>query len=221
MFAKVKERIDTGVKAAGAAVGSGATAAADRPVPSIIGPDMSITGNLDTPGEVHVEGLVDGDVTCSRLIIGASGRIIGRVSAVSVRVHGSVQGSVDADEVYLLNGSSVEGDVIQASLEIAPGARFEGAVRRRRPGERQPLPPRVVPEPPVVVAVERLETKAEAPAVTGVPDAGTAADDDTAADSSPASAAPADAADEPVETVEAEVVDPAAKSAREKKRAGG
>ena len=127
MFAKVKDRLDAGVRAA---VGPAGTGAPDRPMPSIIGVDMRVAGNLETPGEVHVEGRIDGDVTCSKLIVGATGHIAGHVSAGSVRVHGRVEGSVSAEEVFLLSGSFVSGDIIQGTLEIAPGAQFEGAVRR-------------------------------------------------------------------------------------------
>lgn len=126
MFAKVKERLDTAAKPQRPAAGS-----AGRPMPSIVGPDMVVTGNLSTPGEIHVEGQVDGDVHCARLIIGAGGCIRGTVKAESVKVHGRVDGAIDADEVFLLSGSQVTGDISQGMLEIAPGALFEGAVKRR------------------------------------------------------------------------------------------
>ncbi|MFM2042318.1 MAG: hypothetical protein RLY86_894 [Pseudomonadota bacterium] len=164
MFAKVKERLDTSVKSSGAAAG-GPTSSSGRAMPSIIGPDMLVTGNLSTPGEVRVEGRVDGDVTCAKLIIGDGGTVQGHVTAGSVKVHGKVIGAIEAEEVFLLAGSEVLGDIIQGSLEIAPGALFEGAVRRRPPAAAAAQAPRPVAalEPPPPVATVTAPAPAAAP----------------------------------------------------------
>ena len=132
MFAKVKERIDSTAKPASRPTGGNGGGASDRPMPSIVSRDMRVTGDLDTPGEVHVEGAVDGDIRCAKLIIGATGTVNGHILATTVRVHGEVRGEINAEEVFILNGSTVQGDVIQTLLEIAPGASFEGAIRRRQ-----------------------------------------------------------------------------------------
>ena len=156
MFAKAKQRLDESVSRATAV--TRATAATEaRPMPSIIGPDMKVTGNLATPGEVHVDGEIEGDVACAKLTVGANGMIKGGITAASVRVHGRVSGSITADEVYLLSGASVTGDIIQVVLEIAPGAEFEGAVRR----SRKPAP-RLVETAPMEAAPAAVETT-EAP----------------------------------------------------------
>lgn len=159
MFAKVKERIDGAGKAAGMA-SHGAGNGGDRPMPSIISRDMVVHGDMETPGEVHVEGTIRGDVRCAKLIIGANGAVNGSIQAGTVRIHGKVKGEIAADEVYLLNGSSVEGDIVQTLLEIAPGALFEGAVRRRAPASADTAP--VMLAPPVETAVEDDAEKASA-----------------------------------------------------------
>lgn len=174
MFAKVKERIDSTAKTATRPSGSSNGGGSDRPMPSIVSRDMRVTGNLDTPGEVHVEGTVDGDITCAKLTIGATGAVNGHIMAGTVRVHGRVQGEINAEEVFILNGSTVQGDVIQTLLEIAPGASFEGAIRRRVPAAAPTAmlaPPPVQAEPateaePLLLATEPVETEAEAAAET-------------------------------------------------------
>lgn len=131
MFAKVRERIDNAGKHTIGSGSGGNGGGTERPTPSIVSRDMRVTGNLDTPGEVHVEGTVDGDINCAKLTIGATGSVNGHIMAGTVRVHGRVQGEINAEEVFILNGSTVQGDVVQSLLEIAPGASFEGAIRRR------------------------------------------------------------------------------------------
>jgi cytoskeletal protein CcmA (bactofilin family) len=160
MFAKVKERIEAGTRPGNAASsnsGGGNGGAEKKAVPSIISRDMVVNGNLDTPGEVHVEGTIRGDVSCAKLIIGASGSVEGHIFAHAVRIHGNVQGEINADEVFLLNGSSVSGDVVQNMLEIAPGAAFEGAVRRRGTAAS----PRMLAAP----VADKPDETADAPAV--------------------------------------------------------
>lgn len=191
MFAKVKDRLDAAAKGPVRPTGTG-----DRAMPSIIGPDMVVSGNLDTPGEIHIEGRIEGDVTCSKLNVGPTGKIHGKVKAGSVRVHGLVDGAIDADEVFLLSGSVVSGDIVQTSLEIAPGASFEGAVRRRGTAAVPQLQaPTVVDVAAVEDAVEVSDdgspTDSEAAKADGTADGTTAAEADTPANdsgTSPASA---------------------------------
>ncbi|HYC01719.1 MAG TPA: polymer-forming cytoskeletal protein [Azospirillaceae bacterium] len=167
MFAKVKDRLDAGMRAA---VGAGsAPLGADGTMPSIIGPDMRISGDLSTPGEVHVEGRIDGDVACARLTVGPSGHIAGHVTAGAVRVHGRVDGSITGDEVYLQNGSFVSGDIVQALLEIAPGAQFEGAVRRKA-GATVALPAAVQPPAATPQPAIAAPPADPAPAAVSAPD---------------------------------------------------
>ncbi len=49
--------------------------------PSIIGEDLTVTGNIISKGEVQIEGDVQGDVFCSNLIIGDRGRVTGVIVA--------------------------------------------------------------------------------------------------------------------------------------------
>ena len=105
MFAKVRERIDNAGKHTISGNG-GNGGGSERPTPSIVSRDMRVTGNLSTPGEVHVEGAVDGDISCAKLTIGATGAVNGHIMAGTVRVHGRVQGEINAEEVFILNGSA-------------------------------------------------------------------------------------------------------------------
>jgi cytoskeletal protein CcmA (bactofilin family) len=186
MFAKARQRQDEIMNRSAAAEG--------RPMPSIIGPDMKVTGNLATPGEVHVDGEIEGDVACTKLTVGATGTIRGAISATSVRVHGRVAGSITADEVFLLSGASVNGDIVQISLEIAPGAEFEGAVRRSRKPAGAALAVTAVDVPVVSVAAAAAAEPAETTTLELTQEApAPAASEPVEAEAKPAEAATADA----------------------------
>jgi cytoskeletal protein CcmA (bactofilin family) len=102
----------------------------DRMAPSIIGEDLTVTGNVLSRGEVQVDGEIKGDVHCSSLIVGEKAQITGGIVAEDVVVRGRVMGSVRGNRVTLQASSHVEGDVFHKSLAIEQGAFFEGKSRR-------------------------------------------------------------------------------------------
>jgi cytoskeletal protein CcmA (bactofilin family) len=106
------------------------TARTDRPVVSMIGPDLQIVGNLVSKGEVHIEGEVQGDILGTHVMIGERAQITGGVAGDEVVVRGKVMGSVRGKKVALQATSHVEGDIYHKSLAIEQGAYFEGKSRR-------------------------------------------------------------------------------------------
>lgn len=97
---------------------------------SIIGPDLIISGNLISKGEVQIDGEVQGDTYATHVIVGEKARITGSVIAEEIIVRGHVMGSVRGKRVMLQTTSHVEGDVHHASIAIEQGAFFEGKSRR-------------------------------------------------------------------------------------------
>ena len=130
MFTKNKDSASTqsyappvDPKAASSRTGTRSAAA------SIICNDMEIKGSISSDGALHIDGVIDGDVTAGEITIGASGKVIGEVKAEAVKVKGEVLGSIRARRVELETGARVEGDILHASLSIQPNAIFEGQVK--------------------------------------------------------------------------------------------
>ena len=103
---------------------------------SIIGTDLTISGNLICKGEVQVDGVVEGDVQGSNVVIGEGATVTGGISADEVIVRGHVVGSVHGRRVMLQTTSQVEGDIFHQSLSIEQGAMFEGKSRRTKEDPR-------------------------------------------------------------------------------------
>lgn len=99
-------------------------------VPSVIGEDLTVEGNVISKGEVQLEGEIKGDCHCASLVIGDKALIEGGVVADDVIVRGRVVGSVRGHRVTLQSSSHVEGDIFHQSLAIEQGAYFEGKSRR-------------------------------------------------------------------------------------------
>ena len=105
---------------------------------SVIGTDLNVIGNLQSKGEIQIEGQVQGDVLASRIVIGPNAKITGGLVADDIVVQGTVQGSIRGLRVTLQSNSKVEGDVFHQSLAIEQGAYFEGKSRRsENPKESQ------------------------------------------------------------------------------------
>lgn len=98
--------------------------------PTIVSEDLTITGNLDSEGEIQIDGTVEGDVHASHLCIGETGRVIGAVVADTVMVRGHIKGQIRSREVTLTCTSQVNGDIFHETLNIEPGAQIEGNCRR-------------------------------------------------------------------------------------------
>jgi cytoskeletal protein CcmA (bactofilin family) len=108
----------------------GTRPSASKMVPSIIGEDLTITGNVTSEGEVQVDGEIEGDIRCSSLLLGDKSQVQGSVIAEDVVVRGKLVGSVRGVRVTLQAQSPVEGDIFHQSLAIEQGAYFEGKSRR-------------------------------------------------------------------------------------------
>jgi cytoskeletal protein CcmA (bactofilin family) len=104
--------------------------AASKMVPSIIGEDLTISGNVNSKGEIQVDGDIQGDINCGSLLLGDKSHVNGNVVAEDVVVRGRVVGSIRGLRVTLQAQSHVEGDIFHQSLAIEQGAYFEGKSRR-------------------------------------------------------------------------------------------
>jgi cytoskeletal protein CcmA (bactofilin family) len=97
---------------------------------SVIGTDLTIAGNLICKGEVQVDGIIEGDIQGSNVVVGENATVTGSILAEEVVVRGHVVGSVHSRRVMLQTTSQVEGDIYHQSLSIEQGAMFEGKSRR-------------------------------------------------------------------------------------------
>ena len=78
---------------------------------STISEDLTITGNVTSKGELHLDGQVQGDVRCVALVLGETAQVEGNVVAEEVMVRGRLIGSVRALKVMLQSTAHVEGNL--------------------------------------------------------------------------------------------------------------
>ena len=98
---------------------------------SVLGPDIAISGNLTAKMDLHVDGRVDGDISCTALMQGETSEVTGAVVAENARVAGKIKGSITAEVLTILKTARIEGDVTYGALTIEEGAQVEGKFTRR------------------------------------------------------------------------------------------
>ncbi len=118
------------------------TSAAKNSTFSVIGQDVTVTGDIDASVDLHVDGKVDGDIRCQTLVQGTDSEINGAVSADKARISGSVEGSIMATELIIESGAKVTGDVVYEKLSIEPGGHVEGSFRYKTAGTLKKEAPR-------------------------------------------------------------------------------
>lgn len=101
---------------------------------SYIGGEVTVTGDIATEGELHVDGKVNGDIRCGSLTQGEGGEVRGNIGAGVARLAGLVDGAVDAGTLTLEASARVTGDILYESLSVAAGAEVEGRFKRRKGG---------------------------------------------------------------------------------------
>jgi cytoskeletal protein CcmA (bactofilin family) len=129
---------------------------------SVIGADVTITGDVSASADLHVDGTIDGDIKCASIVQGESSAISGAITAESARMSGKVTGSITAKELVILKTAKIDGDVHYDALTIEQGAQVDG---RFAPNSNKPAV-KPAPEAKPVERVQSAQASAE-PMIAG------------------------------------------------------
>jgi cytoskeletal protein CcmA (bactofilin family) len=100
---------------------------------SRLGTAITVTGVLDTEGELQVHGSVVGRINAERLVLCEHGHVEGDIVARDVRIGGRLNGRVFALNVTIDETADVSGRIFHNTVTVARGARFEGRMPWRPP----------------------------------------------------------------------------------------
>ena len=110
-------------------------------VASLISADITGEGGVNGDGELQIDGVVRGDVRVGRLTIGETGHVEGSIHAEAVEVRGRVVGAVTAKSVRLYGTADIDGDITHEQLAMETGAFFQGrSLKFQRPAASQAAP---------------------------------------------------------------------------------
>lgn len=95
---------------------------------NLIAQGTEITGDVNTSGDLRIDGQIQGNVTCTaKLVIGEEGKILGNIDCHSGEISGAVKGQIVAKDVLQLNRSaSIQGDIEAMRFIVEDGASIKG-----------------------------------------------------------------------------------------------
>ncbi len=114
---------------------------------TIIGPETTFRGELNTNGTVRIDGALEGNLNAGWVIIGEKGSIKGDVTTKGMVVGGRINGNIrSGDVVEIKHTGGVFGEIYTTNLIIMEGAIFEGRsyMQRSREIECRALEPELV-----------------------------------------------------------------------------
>jgi len=102
----------------------------DFSINTIIGPNTSLRGDIETGGFTRIDGSITGNVNArGRVVIGERARMKGNVSGTAITIGGVVCGNVIAgDSLVILSTALILGDIITRRIQADDGCLIHGKV---------------------------------------------------------------------------------------------
>ncbi len=113
---------------------------------TVVGPSVKIQGDLNSEGNIKIEGSVVGKVkTTQNVLVAETAHISADIQAGTCTIAGEVQGNIKvASNLILLGTARVVGDIACAILRVEDGAVFTGKCAM---GQMQEKAGKHTPEP--------------------------------------------------------------------------
>lgn len=107
-------------------------------VQCMIGKGISLRGDIDFTGGLHIDGNITGNLNSqnerSRLTLSREGNIDGNITVGDAEINGSIKGDVHASGTVILHPDShINGNVYYGKIEIRSGARISGKLIANNP----------------------------------------------------------------------------------------
>ena len=118
---------------------STANGAAGKQIDTLIAQQCTLEGDLTTQNSIKVDGQIKGTLRAEgRAIIGETGSVKGDVHAADLLVLGRLEGNVHAQRLHLHASAQIHGTIEAETLQVDPGARYQGSVTMRDAGAASP-----------------------------------------------------------------------------------
>ena len=95
---------------------------------TIIAKGAFFEGNLDTHGNLRIEGNITGNVKCkSKVAMGDSSVVSGNIITQNAEIAGTIKGQIEVADLLILKTTAVvEGDIVAGKIIVESGAVFNG-----------------------------------------------------------------------------------------------
>ena len=88
-----------------------------------------VSGTIVTDFDFRLDGRIEGDINCKgKIVVGHKGSISGNIISDNAEILGTVEGTMRIKEKLIFKSTAnIKGDVYTQTLEIEPGALFNGS----------------------------------------------------------------------------------------------
>ena len=99
------------------------------PAINMIGSGTIITGDIQSKGDIRVDGTLKGSInTEGKVVLGANGTIEGDVVCQDADISGTINAKITVSKLLSLKATArLNGDIVTSKLSIEPGATFTGS----------------------------------------------------------------------------------------------
>ena len=97
---------------------------------SLLGNGIKIIGKISSKGAIQLDGILEGEIKASKLVIEKSAKVVGSVTSEDLVIKGRIIGPVFGKKVRFGSSARVEGDTFHETIAIEDGAYYEGSIRR-------------------------------------------------------------------------------------------
>ncbi len=108
------------------------TNAHEKNSPTIIGAGCKLTGDIKTEHSVQVHGTVMGSIVADTVVIGRGGRVVGKVNAQTLFLHGSLDGPATVGTANVFGRAQMVGTLAYHTLNITGNTGLECKLAKRK-----------------------------------------------------------------------------------------
>ncbi len=114
-------------------------AAIDSATRNLIGNGTVIKGDIESAGDIRIDGTVTGTVRSNgKIVIGQSGLVEGEMECQQADISGSINAKLKVEGLTSMKATAVfQGELVTAKLAIEVGAQFSGKCEMLQPNQPQ------------------------------------------------------------------------------------
>lgn len=112
------------------------TNAKEKQSPTIIGAGCKLTGDIKTDHTVQIHGHITGNITADTVVIGRGGKVIGKVNASALFLHGTLDGPATVNTANMYSAAQMTGTLAYRTLNIIGNTALECKLTKRKDKEK-------------------------------------------------------------------------------------
>ncbi|MBD5400301.1 polymer-forming cytoskeletal protein [bacterium] len=108
------------------------TNSVEKTSPTVIGAGCNVMGDIKTDHIVQIHGTVHGNINAETVVIGRGGRVIGKIVADTLFLHGELDGPATVNAANMFSAAKMSGTLSYRTLNITGNTGLECKLTKRK-----------------------------------------------------------------------------------------